>query len=233
MAVDEAILRAICCGSALPTLRLYEWNVPTLSIGYLQKAETFKDWDGPLVRRITGGRAVLHHMELTYSVVCGSNNWLFTGGIQGTYSVISKCIVKALRDLSIKATFSPYRHARGTSAACFYTPSRYEVLVDGRKLVGSAQRRFKDGFLQHGSILLGVDETLTRRLFGEQVIEKMSWVSAFGHFAKEEFKSVLIARLEEGLKASFEHGVLTSKETVLKEGFVRKRYGTKQWNRQR
>jgi lipoate-protein ligase A len=233
MAVDEAILKAVCCGSALPTLRLYEWNIPTLSIGYLQKVETFKDWNGPLVRRITGGRAVLHHMELTYSVVCSSNNRLFTNGIQGTYSVISKCIARALEDLSIKATFSHCRYARGTSAACFYTPSRHEVLVEGRKLVGSAQRRFKNGLLQHGSILLDVDEALTRRLFGEQVIEKMGWVGAFGHFDKEEFKRGLIARLEEGLKASLEHGILTSEEIVLKEDLIRKRYGTKEWNRQR
>jgi lipoate-protein ligase A len=230
MAIDEAILRAVCCGSAPPTLRLYEWKVPTLSIGYMQNAGNFEGWGGPLVRRITGGRAVLHHMELTYSVACGSSNRLFTGGIHGAYSAISKCIAAALRDLNVKAAFSAGRRGRWTNEACFHSATRYEVLVGGRKLVGSAQRRFKDGFLQHGSILLGVDETMTRRLFGEGVLEKMTWVGAFGRIDKEELKEVLIGRLAEGLKASFEHDVLTTEENFFKDSLIKKRYGTNEWN---
>jgi lipoate-protein ligase A len=230
MAVDEAIFRAACCGFAPPTLRLYEWKLPTLSIGYQQKAEPFESWDGPMVRRITGGRAVLHHMELTYSIVCGSKNRLFRSGIQGAYSTISKCIARALGDFGVKATFSPIRRDRGKSDFCFHTPSRYEILVGGRKIVGSAQRRFKDGFLQHGSILLGVDESLIRRIFGEEALERMSWVGALGHIEKEEFKRALTERLGDGLKAQFEHGVLRSQEACLKEDLITKRYGTKEWN---
>jgi lipoate-protein ligase A len=186
-----------------------------------------------LVRRITGGRAMLHHMELTYCVVCGPENRLFKSGIQGAYSAISRCIVKALGDLGVKASFSTGRRCPQRSEACFHSATRYEVLVDGRKLVGSAQRRFKGGFLQHGSILFDVDETLTRSLFGEQVLDRMNWVRACAHIDKEEFKRVLIKRLEEGLKASFDKGLLTTGEAGFKEALIIKRYGTNEWNLKR
>jgi lipoate-protein ligase A len=233
MAVDEAILRAVCSSAAPPTVRLYEWKVPTISIGYRQRAEPFEGWDGSMVRRITGGRAMLHHMELTYCVVCGPENRLFKSGIQGAYSAISRCIVKALGDLGVKASFSTGRRCPQRSEACFHSATRYEVLVDGRKLVGSAQRRFKGGFLQHGSILFDVDETLTRSLFGEQVLDRMNWVRACAHIDKEEFKRVLIKRLEEGLKASFDKGLLTTGEAGFKEALIIKRYGTNEWNLKR
>lgn len=230
MAVDEAILQGAVSAASPSTLRLYEWKVPTISIGYRQSAEPYEGWGGSVVRRITGGRALLHHVELTYSVVCGRENRLFKTGIHGAYRAISESIVRALGDLNVKASFSPGRRTPTRSDACFHAAARYEILVAGKKLVGSAQRRFKDGFLQHGSILFDVDKALTRRLFGEEVLEKMIWVNSFARIDREEFKRVLVKRLGEGLNASFEKGSLTPGEASLKDALLKTRYGTKGWN---
>ncbi len=168
MAIDEAISRALDMHggrprlelkvaqgegvAVLPTLRLYGWKEPTISIGYGQDRERFAGSGLPVVKRITGGRAVLHDMEVTYSIITGADNRLFCSGIEGAYEEISGCIINALNDVGIDARFSPgIKGSKSVSRdACFYSPSRYEVMINGKKLVGSSQRRFKNAFIQHG-----------------------------------------------------------------------------------
>lgn len=185
MAVDEALLRSAEDGG-VPTVRFYRWSEPTISMGYNQSLETFHNLDLnlPIVRRLTGGRAVLHQAELTYSVTSPSGEPPFGSTIEGVYKVISETIVKGLRALGVGAevlkgrSLSRRREESGRGGggepACFFSPSRYEVLYKGKKLVGSAQRRRKGAFLQHGSILLGVDEELTERVFGPGVADRMA-----------------------------------------------------------
>ena len=111
MAIDEALLRnmeeGVLSGAPeLSILRVYSWSEPTLSIGYMQKAGAFKDvGDLPIVRRITGGRAVLHDSELTYSLICPSTNPIFAQGIEGAYRLVSTAIVESLKGFGIDATF--------------------------------------------------------------------------------------------------------------------------------
>jgi lipoate-protein ligase A len=233
MAVDEAILNGARLNGALrPTLRFYGWAQPTVSVGYLQDAAPFKRFGLPVVRRITGGRAVLHDMELTYSVVAGHAHAVFSGGITGAYAIISKIIVAALKDLGIDARFSPmHGGAKGhRSGACFHSPSRYEILVEGKKLVGSSQRRYKDIFLQHGSILFDVDTGLNARIFEDALLDKMVWIKALKAVELEDFREVLTRRMAEGLNASFDVLGLTASERYVKENLVANKYSEDSWN---
>lgn len=170
MALDEELLARAQAGADRPVLRLYSWRPPAVSIGRFQKiehavhAEACKRSGFDIVRRITGGRAVLHDKELTYSVIARTGDPLFPGNVLGTYKVIAAGLLAGLRNLGIPAEIVSRvgRHAERVNpnakdAACFSSPSWYEILVQGRKIVGSAQRRVSGAFLQHGSILLDYD----------------------------------------------------------------------------
>lgn len=165
MAVDEALLNSVRKGSP-PVLRLYEWNPATVSIGYFQAVKKTVDLDKcdksgvKLVRRITGGRAVLHHEELTYSFCGSSKDFPELGrNVVETYQRISLALLSSLKALGIEAEWGKPKEEKlsakpSYNLPCFSSFSRYEISFQGRKLIGSAQRRFGDFFLQHGSILL-------------------------------------------------------------------------------
>jgi len=150
MAMDEALLEEVARhGGAY--LRFYRWDPPTLSLGRNQP-NTF--YDLPIVRRLTGGRAVWHEHEVTYAVVAPIA--LF-GSLRKAYCEIHTRLARALRALSVEAVLAPAHPPIRPSAhpaSCFSSSVGGEILVDGRKLVGSAQVRRGDAFLQHGSILL-------------------------------------------------------------------------------
>jgi lipoate-protein ligase A len=166
MAVDEAILRAHAAGQVPPTIRFYGWRPAAVSLGFFQKAAAEIDLDEcqrqgvDVVRRLTGGRAVLHDHELTYSIIVSEEHPLIPATITASYCFFCQGLLAGLRTLGIDVQMSIPQAAYGqtrrrhASAACFDAPSHYEVTVNGRKLVGSAQVR-KDGvILQHGSLLL-------------------------------------------------------------------------------
>lgn len=178
MAVDEALLSSVQAGS-LPILRLYEWNPPGVSIGYFQAVNKTVDVDKclrkgvKLVRRITGGRAVLHNEELTYSFSGSCKIFPELGNtVSETYKQISEALLFSLSNLGVEAQrvrpsgkeinereLSRQKGKKTCTRAffnppCFSSFSRYEIGYQGRKLVGSAQRRFGEIFLQHGSILI-------------------------------------------------------------------------------
>jgi lipoate-protein ligase A len=173
MAVDEELLARAQAGETTPTLRLYTWHPPAVSIGRFQKIGTAVDVEAcrqqgiDIVRRVTGGRAVLHHNELTYSIVARTDDPLFPTNVHGTYKVIAAGLLKGLRNLGIPAEMvsRSSRYAAlvkkdSKDPACFSSPSWYEILVHNRKLIGSAQRRLSGAFLQHGSILTDYDPAL-------------------------------------------------------------------------
>jgi lipoate-protein ligase A len=162
MAADEAILQFVSSYEVLPTLRLYAWNPPCLSLGYGQKSADVDferasslGWD--VVRRPTGGRAILHADELTYSLTLPIDDDLASGTVIDSYRRISAALVSGLSYLGVFVE-ADYRADRAVpGAVCFETPSHYEITVSGRKLVGSAQLRRHAGILQHGSIPLSGD----------------------------------------------------------------------------
>jgi lipoate-protein ligase A len=167
MAIDEAILRAVSAGLVSPTLRLYAWEPPCLSLGRGQpgaeadRAACARD-GVPVVRRPTGGRAILHTDELTYSVIAPLDEPRVAGDILTSYHHLSRALVAALQHLSVNVeSHLATAEGPGTEApnpVCFEVPSHYELTTaDGRKLVGSAQMRTSDVVLQHGTLPLEGD----------------------------------------------------------------------------
>ncbi|MFH1523937.1 MAG: biotin/lipoate A/B protein ligase family protein [Chloroflexota bacterium] len=167
MAVDEAILEAVGRGDSPPTLRLYAWKPACLSLGY---AQPFSDVDLPnlqargweVVRRPTGGRAVLHIDELTYSVIAPLDEPRVSGTVLESYNRLAQALVEALNTLVLPVEIQEHATVHATqnkNPVCFEVPSTYEITVNGKKLVGSAQARRKEGVLQHGSLPLAGDLT--------------------------------------------------------------------------
>ncbi len=158
MAVDEAIVEHHALGVVPPTLRLYGWRPAAISLGYFQSLAAEVDVQAcaregvDVVRRPTGGRAILHDREVTYSVVIAER--LLPGDVVHTYRVLSLGLLAAVRRLGVAAELAdvPPVGAGGPTAACFDTPARYELEVGGRKLVGSAQTRREGVILQHGVV---------------------------------------------------------------------------------
>lgn len=170
MAIDEALLLSMAYTvDPQPVLRFYGWNPATLSLGYAQSYHKEVDEAScrvegiDIVRRPTGGRAVLHEYELTYSVIAPECNPNVAGTVIQSYLRISQALLKGFRTLGVDAEMvASGGKLQERSAICFDAPSWYELVVDGRKLVGSAQVRKEGVLLQHGSILLHFD---AERLF--------------------------------------------------------------------
>ena len=167
MALDEALLeRARSTGESVA--RVYGWARPTLSLGRHQTAAGCYDLERAaalgvdVVRRPTGGRAVLHHRELTYAVAALAGD----GSLREAYERVTALLLDALHRLGVPATQAEPagRAPAPTLAPCFELPTRDELVVDGRKLVGSAQWREDGAFLQHGSILVDDDQGLIAEL---------------------------------------------------------------------
>ncbi|NLX09754.1 MAG: lipoate--protein ligase family protein [Chloroflexi bacterium] len=161
MAVDQAILEAVAAGRASPTLRFYAWEPACLSLGYTQPLAdidcarlTAQGRD--LVRRMTGGRAILHTDELTYSVALPGDHPLVAGGIVESYRRLSQALMNGLETFgaSVQADRMTRANPDSKGPVCFEVPSHYEMTANGRKLVGSAQVRKFGGVLQHGSLPL-------------------------------------------------------------------------------
>ena len=158
MAIDQAIMEAVSEGRAAPTLRFYAWEPPCLSLGYTQpladvdlERVSARGWD--VVRRLTGGRAILHTDELTYSVAVCAGDPIVAGDIVASYRRISAAFVEGLHRLGAKpeADKRADAHANAKGPVCFEVPSHYEITLDGKKLIGSAQVRKFGAVLQHGT----------------------------------------------------------------------------------
>lgn len=235
MSVDEAILQACDMGYAPSTIRFYEWARPELSIGYLQEYEKFDSAKMPIVRRITGGRAVLHCSEITYSIICRYDNPLFSKGIYGSYEVISHALLNALKDMSIDASFvSPVsRSMKNVSKeSCFSSPSKHEIVVNGKKIVGSAQRRYKGAFLQQGSIMLDIDNGLIEGVFGKGIAEEMIGLNYFKKIDKGKLRNSCVERIEEALDVQLHKDKLGEMEEYFKDRLMEKKYTSIKWNRE-
>lgn len=172
MAVDSALLENASSQKSLPTLRLYAWSPPCLSLGYSQPIQDIDrqalnklGWD--LVRRPTGGRAILHTDELTYAVIGRKEDPRLEGGVLSSYRRLSAALFTALKtlDLPVEVQESRSDSFDNQQPICFENPSNYEITVQGKKLIGSAQARKKEGVLQHGTLPLSGDITrITRAL---------------------------------------------------------------------
>ncbi len=249
MAMDEAILEHNSLGEVAPTLRLYAWDPPCLSLGH---AQSFMDVDTSrleshgweVVRRMTGGRAILHTDELTYSVTGPVDEPRLAGSILESYNRLAQALLVAVHDLGLPVEMKEGKadSSGQTNPVCFEVPSTYEITVNGKKLIGSAQARRKEGVLQHGSLpltgdlsrivqaLVFADESARERA-AQRLLERATTVeSVLGQVVDWETAAQAFVRaFEAQLGLSFAVGKLTESELVRAEELVNEKYAHPTW----
>src|SRR5438132_14106576 len=242
MAVDEVLLDGVAAGTTPPTLRFYEWMPPCLSLGYFQPFDVV-DVDGcralgiEVVRRPTGGRAILHDRELTYSVALPASLLGHDGGVLPSYYRLSLALQDGLSGLGVPATLAP--ESVGSSGqhgpVCFDRPSAHEILLNGRKLVGSAQVRRATAILQHGSILI---EPRMERLLaclripdgpGGRIEDGVAGLHEVGDFEPATIAGALAAAFAQQFGVNLVPGRLRPDERRAAEGLAASKFQTVAW----
>lgn len=211
MALDEVILTS---EAVLPTLRLYSWSHPTVSLGYFQKADNHlatkcRKYGIALVRRSTGGRAVFHDKEITYSICSTYENFPSPHSLKDVYLTISGWLINFFSKIGIKVYLDEKRPERSyiKSKACFLTSTPYELLISGKKICGNAQKRGKKSFLQHGSIPIDIDTRVFSRLMGLDYSRIGMFTSLKNegcHMDIEELRSIMISEFETTLNCKLQ-----------------------------
>ena len=238
MAMDEALLNFVQRGEIDPVIRFYTWNPATLSIGYFQRLQKEIDIDKVkekgygLVRRQTGGRGVLHDKELTYSVIVPESHPNMPSTVTEAYKIISQGLLEGFKNLGFETYFAIPRSKeerdklkQPRSSVCFDAPSWYELVVEGRKIAGSAQTRQKGVILQHGSILQDIDiddlfdmfkfknERLKAKM-KENFVQKAVAINDISnqHITLNEMENAFEAGFKKGLNIDFKPLELTEKQ---------------------
>jgi len=238
MAMDEALLNFVSRGEIDPVIRFYTWNPATLSIGYFQRLQKEIDIDKVkekgygLVRRQTGGRGVLHDKELTYSVIVPESHPNMPSTVTEAYKIISQGLLEGFKNLGFETYFAIPRSKeerdklkQPRSSVCFDAPSWYELVVEGRKIAGSAQTRQKGVILQHGSILQDIDiddlfdmfkfknERLKAKM-KENFVQKAVAINDISnqHITLNEMENAFKSGFKKGLNIDFKPLELTEKQ---------------------
>ncbi|MGX0286677.1 lipoate--protein ligase family protein [Staphylococcus epidermidis] len=238
MAMDEALLNFVSRGEIDPVIRFYTWNPATLSIGYFQRLQKEIDIDKVkekgygLVRRQTGGRGVLHDKELTYSVIVPESHPNMPSTVTEAYKIISQGLLEGFKNLGFETYFAIPRSKeerdklkQPRSSVCFDAPSWYELVVEGRKIVGSAQTRQKGVILQHGSILqdIDIDDLFDMFIFKnerlkakmkENFVQKAVAINDISnqHITLNEMENAFESGFKKGLNIDFKPLELTEKQ---------------------
>jgi lipoate-protein ligase A len=240
MAIDEAVLKSCEQGESPPTLHFYTWKAPAISLGYFQDFSEAIQINECLVkgiqvvRRITGGRAVVHHQDVSFSLIFPAKGRVVPSGIGSSYRMIAQGLIEGLRSLGIMANFSDSRKFQNCCkkeernlSACFLTRIRFEIMVSGRKLLGFAQRRIGDWVLLQGTVMIDLDRTL--------------W-SDFLHYPDSLDSSEIIDRLQSDITSvnevlekqtdilSMKKALLNGLSKVLGIRFAIQGLGFKEWN---
>ena len=264
MALDESILEHIGRGESMPTLRLYAWEPACLSLGHAQpfadvdvKRLNERGWE--VVRRLTGGRAILHTDEITYSVIAPMDETRLAGSVLESYNRLAQALLFAVQDLGLSVemkelvgntsaiSYSQGKHPgegsmTNLNPVCFEVPSSYEITVDGKKLIGSAQARKKEGVLQHGSLPLTGDLTRicqalvfesesARQEASKRLLARAATVeSALGEaISWETAAESFILAFERQLGLSLEGRELSESESKRTEELVKEKYAHPAW----
>ena len=228
MAADQVMLENYS-QNEYPVFRIYEWSGATLSLGRNERLDKRIDLDAcedlgiPVIRRTTGGKAVLHGFDLTYSLVGGVLDKEFNGGVLDNYRFIAKGFYAFFEELGLKPEFkeqSP-QNKKTDPHVCFAEPSAYEILVDGRKIIGSAQRvknilsadsSSSRVFLQHGSIPLKDSVSLMAKIFPHvsenklrQEMHSLESVGIFPAHSKQDLRRLLLQILQDTFNLKWEN----------------------------
>lgn len=203
MAIDEAIMMCQRNRAGVPTLRIYKWLYPCISIGRFQNPNDVLNWgqELPVVRRPTGGGAVFHNeFSFTYSVVCREGSYALPKGVSNSYRQIHLGILEGLKRLGIEAAlYIPEKNSKGPlfQNKCFTAPVKFDIVCDYKKIAGAAQRRSYAVVLHQGEVSLGLD-----------VHSKWSY---------NMLKSAIVAGLSKQLRAKFVEGYVSDQENILAE----------------
>ena len=244
MALDEAIATVVRKNNAPPTLRIYAWDMPSVSIGYFQKisdvnTDYCRENSIPVVRRHTGGRAILHNHELTYSFSVKTTHGLFSKGLRDCYKEISRAFNNALLKVGLlPETRLRRRSHRSRSSLCFHATSYGEITINNKKVIGSAQKRWQDGLLQQGSIPYSVDNDNTLKVFRiEDAHVRQDLIiglkDIFPDFNPDTFKKILKTSFEETFSIWLIPSAPSSEEISLARDIETQKYLTKKWNYRR
>ena len=228
MAADQVLLESYAQNSH-PVFRIYEWAGATLSLGRNEKLDNRLDLDVceslgiPVIRRTTGGKAVLHGFDLTYSLVGGVLDKQFNGGVLDNYRFLAKGFYAFFEELGLKPELKEQRpqKKKPDPHVCFADASAYEILVEGRKIIGSAQRiknlrsagsSSSRVFLQHGSIPLKDSVSLIAEIFPyvneDKLRQEMHSLESAGIFpahSRQDLQKLLLEKLQDTFKLKWEN----------------------------
>ena len=243
MALDEALATEVRKGAAPPTLRLYGWDRPSLTLGCFQETadiniEYCRSHNIPIVRRPTGGRAILHGDELTYSFSAKTDSGPFSHGLLDSYRRISTAFSMALKKIGVSAESKKKREkdrVLGRSPLCFQSSSYGELLLENKKLVGSAQKRWSDGLLQQGSIpYLSHDEELKGIFGAEKTVSLTNCMKALRDalplLDEEGFRKAVVSSFEEAFGVRLLLSAPSQEESLLAGELQRRKYLQTDWN---
>lgn len=251
MALDECLLNWHNEGRIPPTLRFYGWSYPSLSAGQFQKVDRSINFDGitkhncEFVRRLTGGSAVLHDDELTYSIVVSESHPNIPQSITEAYYILSKGVLEGYKELNIHADYAiPEREMlKERTEVCFEKTAYYEMIVDGKKISGNAQTRKNGILLQHGSIPMSIDEDMLfemfkfssdslrkrqQKNFSKKAIS-INQLTSKSH-TYEELADAFLKGFKRGLNIDVEPLVLTDANWLEIKKLAEEKYRTKEWN---
>ena len=246
MAIDEVLL----VNSKTPILRVYSWNPKAVSIGYNQNImkeiniDYCKKNNIKIVRRLTGGKAVFHDKEITYSFIVPENNNLIPFEVNEYYKIIAKALVIALKKIGINSEIKKVPE-RIATAICFNSSNWYELLVNGEKISGSAQRRMDEKVLQHGSILIDFDYEKNSSIFNsnnkldsiynlKRKITTLKKELSNNKIINKNIFNDLKEAIKDGFKENFDFEMfddsLSNNEIKLIEKLKMEKYSTDEWN---
>ena len=256
MALDEALLKWHSEGKMPPIIRFYEWQPATLSIGYFQQSKRDIDFNAlnaqgiSFVRRPTGGRAVLHEHELTYSIIVDEHYPNIPESVTEAYRMLSEGLLIGFQNLGLDAYFSIPKTKQQQislkqpkSAVCFDAPSWYELVVEGKKVAGSAQTRQHGVILQHGAILLSLNIEKLLSVFNfksPEAREKMRTELPYRAVAIDTLTNQVLSidACKRAFKTGFEQALhielipykLTDEQLQLVAQIEREKYANDAWN---
>ena len=251
MATDEAILFSVGKKLAPPTLRLYSWQKPCLSLGFSQTVtdvdlDELSRFNWELVRRPTGGKAILHCDEITYAVIAPEDESRVQGSVLTSYLRLSKALLQSLNILGTSAradeNYATQPNTKSERPVCFEVPSNYEITISGKKIIGSAQARRNEGVLQHGTLPLFGDLTRIIRVLkfdnpkeqdiaSRRLLEHATTLeTALGKtISWESARDAFINGFANALNLSFTNEPLTQKEIEDTEELFKNKYNHADW----